>query len=72
VISRQQLLDDLSRVESHIASSEMNISAQRGRVEAKSRTGDSTVLSLSVLANFEISLRLHYDHRDRILRDLEG
>jgi hypothetical protein len=67
---RRQLLEDLAKVEGHIVSSEINVSAQRNRVEGN-RTG-SAVLSLSLLRTFEATLRVHYDHRDRILRELKG
>jgi hypothetical protein len=67
---RQQLLEDLAVVEGHIVSSEMNVSAQRRRAESN-RTG-SAALSLSLLRTFEATLRVHYEHRARILRDLRN
>jgi hypothetical protein len=65
---RQQLTEQLATVELHIIQSEMNVSAQHHRINATERADGDATLSRSVLANFETALRLHYDHRDRILR----
>jgi hypothetical protein len=65
---RQQLAEQLATVERQIAQSEMNVSAQRHRIHAREWADGDATFSRSVLENFEIALRLHYDHRDRILR----
>jgi hypothetical protein len=65
---RQQLAEQLATVERHIIEGEMNVSAQHHRINAMEQANGDAALSRSVLANFETALRLHYDHRDRILR----
>jgi len=65
---RQQLVQQLATVEHHIVQSEMNVSAQRHRINVMERVDGDAAFSRSVLANFETALRLHYDHRNRILR----
>ena len=65
---RQQLAEQLATVERHIIQGEMNVSAQHHRINAMEQANGDAALSRSVLANFETALRLHYDHRDRILR----
>ena len=67
---RQQLAEQLATVEHHIVQSEMNVSAQRHRINAMVLANGDAALSRSVLANLETALKLHYDHRDRILREL--
>lgn len=67
---RQQLAEQLATVERHIVQSEMNVSAQRHRVNALERGDVDQTFARNMLANFETALGLHYDHRDRILREM--
>jgi hypothetical protein len=67
----QSLRDMLSMIDRHIAASERNIAQQRHHVSLAERSGGVSTLSRSILNNFEQALRLHHEHREMVLRDLE-
>jgi hypothetical protein len=66
----RHLLDQLAMVQRHIVKSELNITAQRGRVASLEEAGRDAALSSSLLRTFEATLDLHYAHRRRVLREL--
>lgn len=70
LLIRQQLAEQLAAIEYTIIQSEMNVSTQRHRINAMERADGDATFSRSVLVNFEAALRLHYDHRDRVLREM--
>jgi hypothetical protein len=67
---RRYLVDELATVETHIIRCEMNVSSQRHRVHRRESIGEDASLSLDLLATFLDLLTLHYQHRERILRDM--
>jgi hypothetical protein len=66
----QSLHDTLAMINGHIVASERNIAEQRHRVRRTERSGADATLSRSILQNLEDALRLHYEHREIVLRDL--
>jgi hypothetical protein len=67
---RLHLAESLAIVERHIVQTEMNITRQRDRVVGLEGSDEDCALSQSLLDNFETALRMHYRHRNTVLREM--
>jgi hypothetical protein len=70
--TRQHLIGQLATIERHIIQGETNVTTQRCRVDEAESSGKRAALSRTLLANFEAALRMRYQHRDSILREMAG
>jgi hypothetical protein len=64
--------EELATVDRHIIQGETNVTGQRSRVQNQERDGKDATVSRTLLRNLEAALKLHYQHRHRILRDMAG
>jgi hypothetical protein len=64
------LREELATVDRHIIQGETNVTGQRSRVESQVRSGKDAAFSRTLLRNLEAALKLHYQRRHRILREM--
>jgi hypothetical protein len=64
------LREELATVDRHIIQGETNVTGQRSRVQNQERDGKDATVSRTLLGNLEAALKLHYQHRHRILREM--
>lgn len=63
-------LADLQVANRHVAEGERRVACQRRRIAEHEGAGHDTRLSHGVLDNFEITLQLMIEYRDKIVREL--
>ena len=63
-------LADLQVANRHVAEGERRVACQRRRIAEQEGAGHDARLSNGVLDNFEITLQLMIEYRDKIVREL--
>ena len=69
-MEREMLMEHLSQAERHVAEGMMHVERQRNLVENLARDGHDTTQSEGTLKQFEETLALHIQVRDRLLKEL--
>jgi hypothetical protein len=69
---RHHLKRDLEQAERHIAEGQRHIEKQTAIVAELERDGHDSTLSKELLEILHKTLQMHKDHRENILRELQG